>query len=88
MVSPSIRSVPAPQQPSQSARPRRRPRYLAFLLTGALIGLVAAVVLILGPARNVADPPRLFAYLAAMLAGLGALAGGVVAVVAEGRRST
>ena len=56
-------------------------------MTGALVGLVAAVVLIIGPARNVADPPRLFAYLAAMLTGLGSLLGGVVAVVVEGRRS-
>jgi len=66
--------------------PRRNPRYVAFLLTGAIVGVLAAVVLVLGPGADVADQPRLLAYLAALLGGLGALAGGVVAVVLEGRR--
>lgn len=66
--------------------PRRTPRYPAFLLTGAAVGVLAAVVLVLGPGADVADRARLLSYLAALLGGLGALAGGVVAVLLEGRR--
>ncbi len=66
--------------------PRRNPRYPAFLLTGAVIGVLTAVVLVLGPGSGVDDRTRLLAYLVALLGGLGALAGGVVAVLLEGRR--
>lgn len=69
-----------------AAAPRRTPRYAAFLITGALLGLVSAVVLVLGQGSGVAHAPRLLAYLATLLASLGALAGGVLAVVIEGRR--
>jgi hypothetical protein len=65
---------------------RRNPRYPAFLLTGAVVGLAAAILLVLGPGADVADRPRLLAYLAALLGGLGALAGGAIAVLIEGRR--
>ena len=50
-------------------RTRRNPRYAAFLGTGAVVGLVAAVVLALGPGSGVDDPRRLLAYLCALLAG-------------------
>ena len=65
---------------------RRNPRYSAFLLTGAVFGVLTAVVLVLGPGSGVENPARLLAYLVALLGGLGALAGGVVAVLLEGRR--
>ena len=67
-------------------RTRRNPRYAAFLGTGAVVGLVAAVVLALGPGSGVDDPRRLLAYLGALLAGLGALLGGAIAVIIEGRK--
>jgi hypothetical protein len=66
--------------------PRRDPRYPAFLLTGAVIGVLTAAVLVLGPGSGVDNRARLLAYLVALLGGLGALAGGVVAVLLEGRR--
>lgn len=65
---------------------RRNPRYPAFLTTGAVVGVMIAVVLTLSRTSNVEEPARLFAYLASVLAGLGALLGGVVAVVVEGRK--
>jgi len=65
---------------------RRSPRYVAFLATGAAVGVVAGLVLVLGPGAGVDDRARLLAYLCALLAGLGALLGGVVAIVLEGRR--
>jgi hypothetical protein len=67
-------------------RVRRSPRYIAFLGTGAVVGVVAGIVLALGPGAGVDDKVRLLAYLCALLAGLGALLGGVVALVLEGRR--
>ncbi len=66
--------------------PRRNPRYSAFLLTGAAVGVLVAVVLVLGPGAEADNQGRLLAYLTALLGGLGALAGGVVAVLLEGRR--
>ena len=66
--------------------PRRSPRYVAFLGTGAVVGLIAGVVLALGPGAGVDDPRRLLAYLCALLAGLGALLGGAVAVLLDARR--
>lgn len=67
-------------------RTRRSPRYAAFLVTGAVVGLVVALVLAFGPGSTVDDPRRLLAYLCALLAGIGALLGGAVAVLLEGRR--
>ncbi len=71
----------------QSLRPSRRryPRYGRFLLTGGAIGLVAAVWLFLGPGGEVDDKRRLGFYLGVVLAGGGALLGGFIAVLVEGR---
>lgn len=68
------------------ARTRRSPRYVAFLGTGAAVGLAVALVLALGPGGGSTDGMRLMAYLGALLAGLGALLGGLVAVLLDGRR--
>ena len=59
---------------------RRLPRYPAFLVSGAAVGLFAAVVLALGPGAGVDDRTRLIAYH-------GALLGGLVAVLIDARRS-
>ena len=65
---------------------RRLPRYSAFLVSGAAVGLVAALVLALGPGSAVDDRTRLIAYLGALLGGIGALLGGLVAVLIDARR--
>jgi hypothetical protein len=57
----------------------RHPRYPAFLVSGGALGLLAALVLALGPGADVSDQPRLLGYLAALL-------GGLIAVLLEGRR--
>ncbi len=67
---------------------RRAPRYGAFLGTGAVLGLVVALVLVLGPGSAVEDGRGVLGYLSALLAGLGALTGGALAVLLEGRRRT
>ena len=66
--------------------PRRNPRYSAFLVTGAVVGVFAAAVLVLGPGAGVDDRTRLLTYLVALLGGIGALLGGLVAVLIEARR--
>jgi hypothetical protein len=61
----------------------RRPRYVAFLVTGGALGLVATVLLALAAGDSVDSTRRLTFYLAILLGGLGALAGGGVAVWLE-----
>jgi hypothetical protein len=61
----------------------RRPRYLAFLVTGALVGLLATVVLATAAGDEVGSVRRLMLYLGILLGGLGTLAGGAVAVWLE-----
>lgn len=67
---------------------RRTPRYPAFLLSGAALGVVVAVVVWVLRGGIVQRPGALLFYLVVVLVGLGALAGGVVAVLLEGRRRT
>jgi hypothetical protein len=65
---------------------RRNPRYLSFLVTGGVVGLLLAVGLVVAAGSSAQDPRRLLVYLGALLTGLGALAGGAVAVLIESRR--
>ena len=67
----------------EPARVRRRPRYVAFLVTGTGVGLLAAVVLSLKVRDSVDSTARVLVYLGILLGGLGALAGGAVAVWLE-----
>jgi hypothetical protein len=61
----------------------RRPRYVPFLVTGMAVGLLATVVLSLSVRDSVGSTARLLVYLGILLGGLGALAGGGVAVWLE-----
>ena len=67
--------------------PARRgsPRYLRFLLTGALLGLAVTVVVVLARGDAVERPVVLLFYLGLVLAGVGALVGGLVSVLLPGR---
>lgn len=84
---------------SSYARVRRAPRYGPFILTGAVVGLVAAIVVILlardphppvtGVAPGLAPEyslGQLVAYVGAFGVVLGGLVGAVVALVVERRR--
>jgi len=64
---------------------RPSPRYLRFLLTGALVGLVVTAVVVLARGDVVERPVVLFFYLGMLLAGTGALLGGLLAVLLTGR---
>ena len=61
----------------------RRPRYVPFLVTGAVVGLLVTVGLALSADDSVGSTRRLMFYLGILLGGLGALAGGAVAVWLE-----
>jgi hypothetical protein len=69
----------SPDRPSQV----RRPRYLPFLVTGGVVGLIATAFLALSAGDTVDSTRRLMLYLGILLGGLGALAGGGVAVWLE-----
>jgi hypothetical protein len=61
----------------------RRPRYVPFLGTGLVVGLLATVILAVTSADSAGSTRRLMLYLGILLGGLGALAGGAVAVWLE-----
>jgi len=67
---------------------RRRPRYGSFLASGGLVGLVVTALVVLGPGADAERRGQLLFYLAILLAGTGALLGGLVAVLLEGRRGS
>jgi MFS family permease len=68
------------------AEVRRLPRYSRFLVTGGLVGVVAAIIVVIGPGADVDQRGRLLALLLGLLTGLGALLGGIIAVLLEARR--
>lgn len=66
--------------------PVRSPRYTRFLLTGGLLGVLATAVVVAVRADVMDRPVLTFFYLGILFAGLGALLGGLVAVILEARR--
>jgi hypothetical protein len=73
----------AAQRGDRRLRVVRRPRYLAFLVTGFVVGVVATVVLVAAFSAQVDETRELALYLGVLLSGLGALLGGAVAVWLE-----
>jgi membrane associated rhomboid family serine protease len=71
---------------SQPRRVRRAPRFTAFLLTGGLAGLLTGLFLsAIGPVDARYDTSAAAGFLGLIFAGLGALAGGLVAVLLDRR---
>ena len=75
-----------PEVSEPSATRRRGPRYLRFLLSGGAVGVLVGLVLTLASSAEVERPILLFLYLGVLLGVIGALLGGLVAVVLDGRR--
>ena len=74
--------------PRAAGRPGavRRPRFAAFMGTGILVGVVAAVVLVLlAPENETFTRTQSAMYLALVLGMVGAVAGGAVAVMFDRR---
>ena len=66
---------------------RRAPKYGAFLITGAAVGVLVAVVAALaGPSDPGVSRGPLLGYLAVLLGLLGGLIGGGVALLLDRRR--
>ena len=82
-------SSPTPGTPEERPTPPRlvgrrthsEPRYAAFIATGAVVGLVAAVVLTFSRPEDGASYASVLGYLAFVLAAAGGLLGGTVAAV-------
>lgn len=65
---------------------RRNPRFTAFLLTGALAGLLIGFLLsAIGPVDARYNAYVAVGFLGLICAGLGALVGGIVAVLLDRR---
>jgi hypothetical protein len=73
-----------PQPDLASRRVHRSPRYGAFLVTGALLGVLVAVISgAIGTGDGTIGTGQLIGYLAMVFGLLGALLGGAVAVLIE-----
>jgi hypothetical protein len=72
-----------------SQQPRkigRRPNFAAFLISGALIGLLIGFLLsVRGPAAVGYDASSTLGFLGLIFAGLGALVAGIIAVLLDTR---
>jgi hypothetical protein len=83
-ASPQPAPEPVPAPPTRAATVRRSPRYRAFVLSGVLVGvLVAAVLLRLFPDDGRFSPGSVFGYLAVIGALLFGLVGALIAVVLD-----
>ncbi len=70
----------------QPRKIRRRPNFAAFLTTGGLIGLfVGFLVSVLGPAAISYDASAAVGFIGLIFAGLGVLAGAVIALLLDTR---
>ena len=70
----------------QPRKLRRSPNFTAFLATGGLVGLLIGFVLgVLGRADARYDASAAVGFLGLICAGLGALVGGLIAVVLDKR---
>ena len=70
----------------QPGKVRKRPNFTAFLLTGALAGLLIGFFLsVVGPADARYDASAVLGFLGLIFAGLGVLAGGLLAVLLDKR---
>jgi hypothetical protein len=69
-------------QPPRKAR--SAPKFTAFLLTGAVAGLLIGCLLsVIGPVDTSYDASSVLGFLGLIFAGLGMLVGGIVAVLLE-----
>ena len=72
-----------------SQPPRKAPRtpnFLAFLISGGLVGLlIGFLVSVFGPAAERYDASATLGFLGLICAGLGVLVGGIIAVLLDKR---
>ena len=65
---------------------RRAPKYVPFLILGALVGIVAAAVVAYGLPGNASfDAGSVFGFFLVMFAGFGAILGAALALILDRR---
>lgn len=70
----------------QPGKARRSPRFPAFLATGGIVGLLVGLFLsVNGHPDNRYDDAAALGFLGLVCAGLGVLAGGIIAVLLDRR---
>lgn len=77
----------SPEQPQVQLIPvRRRPNLIAFVLTGAVVGIIIAVVIAnLSTGDGNYSTLTTFGYFAVIIGGLGALLGGLIGALLDRR---
>ena len=68
---------------TQQVRIRRTPKFLPFLITGGVIGVIIALILGLTIPADAKTPAPIITYLIGYLGALGAALGIVAAVIAD-----
>ena len=68
---------------TQQVKIRRSPKYLPFLITGAVVGVIVAVILGLTIPADSRTPEPIVTYLIGYLGAIGAALGIVTAVVVD-----
>jgi hypothetical protein len=70
----------------QPRKVRRRPNFAAFLISGGLIGLIVGFLMsVFGPAAISYDASATLGFLGLIFAGLGVLAGAIIALLLDTR---
>jgi hypothetical protein len=70
----------------QPRKVRRKPNFTAFLITGALVGLLIGLLLsVSGPGDARYDASAVLGFLGLICAALGVLVGGIIAVLLDKR---
>lgn len=76
-------------EPIEALKVRRAPKYTAFLIAGAVVGIIAALIVAVQPSDGKYTASTVFGFFLVIFAVVGAILGGVVALVIDwvGRRS-
>lgn len=75
--------MPKPKETQTTIKIRRAPKFLPFLITGAVLGVITALILNFSTAGNAPDATPILGYLLGWCTVLGAAVGIVAAVAID-----